>query len=204
MTARVNRRYHSPERTARANETRKEILEGARRLFSARGYGRTTMEAVAAGAGVSVATVYLAFRTKLGLLSALLADAAEDPRLDVQQVVAAKSAEQRAALGARNIRELHERTSAITALLRAGVGNDARLEKLWEKWQAGHFAAVAQVARKIAATGELRPDLNADDAADVLYVLTGSETYRQLVIERGWSGARYEEWLVDSMRRLLQ
>ena len=179
-------------------------MKAARRLFSARGYGRTTMEAVAAGAGVSVATVYLAFRTKLGLLSALLADAAEDPRLDVQQVVAAKSAEQRAALGARNIRELHERTGTITALLRAGVGNDARLEKLWDKWQAGHLAAVAQVARQIAATGELRPDLNADDAADVLYVLTGSETYRQLLIERRWSGARYEEWLAESMRRLLQ
>jgi len=38
-------------------------------------------------------------------------------------------------------------------------------------------------------------------AADVLYTLSGSETYRQLVIERGWSPVQFEEWLADSARR---
>jgi hypothetical protein len=37
----------------------------------------------------------------------------------------------------------------------------------------------------------------------VLYTLTGSETFRQLVMERGWSPDRFEEWLADSIRRLV-
>jgi len=45
--------------------------------------------------------------------------------------------------------------------------------------------------------------LDATQAADVLYMLTGSETFRQLVMERGWSPDRFEEWLADSIRRLL-
>lgn len=60
------------------------------------------------------------------------------------------------------------------------------------RWPARHAAA-----------GRLRPGLDGDRAADVLYVLLGSETYRQLVVERGWPPARYEAWLADSASRLL-
>lgn len=178
-------------------------MEAARRLFSTWGYGRTTMEAVAAAAGVSVATVYLVFGTKLGLISALVREAAGDPALDARQVVAAAGIEAKVRIGASLIRQLHERTSGITATLRSGVGNDPRLEALWNEWQAGHLAAVEQVARNVAAVGQLRPGLGAEEAADVLYVITGSETYRQLVVERGWSPARFEEWLRESIRRLV-
>ena len=178
-------------------------MEAALRLFSADGYGRTTMEAVARAADVSVATAYLAFRSKLGLLSALVEDVTADPSLDVQQVLAAASVDGQVAVGARLIRQLHERTSAISGILRAGCGNDPGLEALWHEWQARHLAAVSQVARHLAAAGRLRPDLDDGQAADVLYTLSGSETYRQLVIERGWSAAQFEEWLADSARRLV-
>jgi len=33
--------------------------------------------------------------------------------------------------------------------------------------------------------------------------LTGSEIFRQLVMERGWSPDRFEEWLAYSIRRLV-
>jgi AcrR family transcriptional regulator len=51
--------------------TRQAILEAAQRLFERRGYPATTMEQVAAEAGVALKTVYLAFATKSGLLRAL-------------------------------------------------------------------------------------------------------------------------------------
>ena len=91
----------------------------------------------------------------------------------------------------------------LVPILRAGLGNDARLEALWEEWQAGHRTAVSRVARHLAAAGQLRPGLDDARAADVLYVLAGSETYRQLVVERGWDPAWFEEWLAESARRLL-
>jgi AcrR family transcriptional regulator len=199
----VKRRYRSPQRREQANATRQEIMGAALRLFSADGYGRTTMEAVARAADVSVATVYLTFRSKLGLLSALVEDVTADPSLDVQQVLAAASVDGQVAVGARLIRQLHERTAAISGILRAGCGNDPGLEALWDEWQARHLAAVSQVARHLAAAGRLRPGLDDRRAADVLYTLSGSETYRQLVIERGWSRTEFEDWLAASARQLV-
>src|SRR5205823_5687436 len=66
-----SRRYHSPRRQQQAAETRRAILEAAQRLFERRGYSVTTMEAVAAEAGVALKTVYVAFSTKSGLLRGL-------------------------------------------------------------------------------------------------------------------------------------
>ncbi|HEY8863168.1 MAG TPA: helix-turn-helix domain-containing protein [Candidatus Dormibacteraeota bacterium] len=200
---RVKRRYRSPQRAEQANATRREILEASRRLFTSRGFGRTTMEAVATEADVSVATVYLIFGNKLALVSALLADAREDPSLDVQQVLDEVDLQRQASIGAHLIRELHERTAGVTGILRSGRGNDPTLESMWNAWQAGHLEVVTKVARHLARRGGLRSGLDATHAADVLYTLTGSETFRQLVTDRGWSPDRFEEWLADSIRRLV-
>ena len=67
----VKRRYDSTRRRAQAEATRRDILDAAQRLFEARGYAATTMDAVAAEAGVALKTVYVAFETKAGLLRAL-------------------------------------------------------------------------------------------------------------------------------------
>jgi len=74
------RSYHSPRRQQQAAATRQGILEAAQRLFERRGYPATTMEQVAAEAGVALKTVYVAFATKSGLLRALW-----DLRLKVDQ-----------------------------------------------------------------------------------------------------------------------
>src|SRR6266540_4163115 len=66
-----NRRYESPRRRAQAAETRRQILEGAQRLFEERGYAATTMAAIAVEADVALKTVYVAFETKSGVLRAL-------------------------------------------------------------------------------------------------------------------------------------
>jgi hypothetical protein len=54
------------------------------------------------------------------------------------------------------------------------------------------------------ARGGLRPGLSAKDAVDILYTLTGTDVYRGLVRERGWSTARYQRWLFElACRELL-
>jgi AcrR family transcriptional regulator len=203
MGSEIKRRYRSPQRQEGAHATRQEIMQAAQRLFSAQGYGRTTMEGVARAADVSVATVYLVFRSKLGLLSALIAEVVEDPALDVQQVLAETDINRQLAIGAHLIRQLHERTAGITGILRSGHGNDPRLEALWDDWQARHLAAVSQVARHLATAGRLRSGLDDAGATDILYMLTGAETYRQLVLDRGWSPVRFETWLAGAFHGLL-
>src|SRR5918999_6144152 len=68
----VKRSYRSPRREAQARRTRERIVDAARRLWVERGFADTTMEAIAAEANAAVQTVYGAFGSKGGILTALL------------------------------------------------------------------------------------------------------------------------------------
>src|SRR2546421_3165621 len=57
----------------RGTDTRRRIEEAAARLFTSDGYSGTTMQAIAAEAGVHVQTIYLAYGTKPALLAACAA-----------------------------------------------------------------------------------------------------------------------------------
>ncbi len=65
------RAYNSPQRERQAAATRRAILDAAQRSFERDGYRATTMDAIAADAGVSLKTVYVAFATKSKLLRAV-------------------------------------------------------------------------------------------------------------------------------------
>jgi hypothetical protein len=58
---------------------------------------------------------------------------------------------------------------------------------------------VDYLARKKA----LRPGLRPAAARDILWTLTSSEIYRNLVVDRGWSSQRYEDWLGDTLVAVL-
>jgi AcrR family transcriptional regulator len=199
----VKRRYNSVTRREQASGTRRHILAAAGRLFAERGFSRTTMESIAAAAEVGVATVYVNFPTKVAIVEAILAQVTNDPDLDVKLVREESDLDRALQRGAGNIRRLHERSAALTDLLRSSRGDDPVLGALWRKWQQQHLRAMREFARELARRGALVAGLGADEAADVLYTLAGAETYRELVEERGWSARRYEAWLENAGRRLL-
>jgi AcrR family transcriptional regulator len=58
--------------TCVSERTRARVVDAATRLFLEHGYVATTIEAIAAEAGVAVPTVYYLFRTKPRLLAAVL------------------------------------------------------------------------------------------------------------------------------------
>src|SRR5512134_3890312 len=60
------------QRSDRAERTRQRILDAAAQCFAASGFSRTTVEAIAAGAGVSKALVYHHFRAKEAIFEELL------------------------------------------------------------------------------------------------------------------------------------
>jgi TetR/AcrR family transcriptional repressor of mexJK operon len=70
--------------SARSRAMRATILAGARHLFLARGFERTSMDAVAAAVGVSKMTVYRHFRSKEALFAGTISEMCEaiaDPEL---------------------------------------------------------------------------------------------------------------------------
>src|SRR5215217_1122247 len=67
------RSYHAPNRIAAADRTRKTILASAKVHFEDLGWSRTTIPAIAGGAGVSPKTVEAPFGTEANLLAEVVA-----------------------------------------------------------------------------------------------------------------------------------
>lgn len=203
VKSRVKRRYNSATRREQAVGTRRHVLAAAARVFAERGYGRTTMEGIAAAAEVGVATVYANFGTKAALVEALIKQVTGDESLDVHLVLDEPNLERALERAAVNIRKLHERSAPLTDLLRSARGHEPVLEALWRGWQEGHLAAMRLFSDWLGSLGVLRQGLRPGEAADILYALAGAETYRELVQERGWSPRRYQAWLAEAGKRLL-
>src|SRR5262245_55613104 len=72
MTDSRKRRYSSALRTESAEETRKRILDAARALFSRRGIDAVTIAEVARKARASASSVYAIYKSKEGILRALM------------------------------------------------------------------------------------------------------------------------------------
>src|SRR5947207_1388783 len=72
MTQSSKRSYQSPIRKQQADETRSRIVDVARTRFLADGYDETTIDAIATEAGVAAQTVYALFRSKRGILAAII------------------------------------------------------------------------------------------------------------------------------------
>src|SRR5436305_5538300 len=84
---RAERPYASPLRAQQADATRRAVLTAASELFIAQGYGATTLDQIAARAGVSKPTVFSAVGNKQTVLSAVrdVAMAGDDQNVAVVQ-----------------------------------------------------------------------------------------------------------------------
>jgi len=189
------RRYHSPQRQEQANATRRHILDAALRLFTTHGYAAVTMEMIARAADVSPATVYLHFAGRSAIVGALADDVAAAPDLSVEHVLQEADPLEQLRIGARILRALNERAWLIADILRSLRGSDAELTRLWSVWQERHLDAVRRGITALATRTPLRAGLTPEEAVDVLYAVAGTEVYRALVTERGWTPERYEGWL---------
>jgi AcrR family transcriptional regulator len=213
MAERVKSRrsYESPRRREQARATRAGIVEAARELFVERGYVRTTVQAVARRAGTSPETVYAAFRNKRTLLSELMdvAIAGDDqpvPILDRDWVDSLRNEpdpRRRVRILARNGRLILERRTPIDEVLRGAAAADPEMADLWRRSRDQRHAGQAALVRILAGGGALRSGVTRGAAADVLYAVGSPETYRALVVERGWSADRFERWYAETIERLL-
>jgi AcrR family transcriptional regulator len=199
----VDRRYDSPRRREQAAATRRDILAAAQRLFESGGYASTSMAAIAAEAGVALKTVYLAFETKRGIVLALwhlLLRGDEDPvpvgeRGWYREVLDEPDPVVKLRRNAHNSRIVKERIAGLLEVIRGAAATDPELEALWQRIQSDFHDNQRAI---VASLGDaLRPGLDVDRAADILWTLNHPNTYRLLVGERGWTPADYEGWLAD-------
>jgi len=205
------RAYDSPRRREQARATRHAVLEAARGLFIERGYVGTTIEAIAAGANVAPETVYAVFGTKRSLLSELvdvsIAGSDSAPPIlqqdHVQQIRDEPDPHRRIRLLASLGRSILERRAAVDEVVRGAAAADPEIASLRDLGKAQRFAGQRELLRMVVGAAGLREGLDVETAADVLYAIGSPETYRLLVIDRGWSGPRFERWYAETLERLL-
>jgi AcrR family transcriptional regulator len=200
---RRKRAYNSPEREERAQATAKVILRAAETLFGRDGYAGITMKEIAREAGVATATVYLHFPSKSAIVAALMDEITDAPDLSVEQTEAPTSAEDLVVGAARILRDLNERAWLVAGILRAHSGADPALARLDNDWRRRHSDAVSRGVAAASKAGLLRRGLAAEQATDLVYAIGGTDVFRALVLERGWTPEAYEAWLAAFMRENL-
>jgi AcrR family transcriptional regulator len=201
-----SRRYVSPRREAQAAETRRVVVDSARKLFEDGGYAATAMPSIAAAAGVAVKTVYLAFESKAGLLRAVwearLGGGEEATPVLQRRWMLELTDEAHPAgklrLLAGQSRRVKTATGPLLEVIRTAAATDPEIAALWGDIQAKLLRVQRAVVDQLDALDALRPSLAAAEAADVLWTLNHPSVWHLLVRERRWSAARYEQWLYES------
>jgi AcrR family transcriptional regulator len=205
------RRYDSSRRRAQAEATRGDILAAAQRLFERDGYAATTMEAIAAEAGVALKTVYVAFETKSGLLRALwnhlLRGGQDEVPIGEQrwyrELVAEPDPEGQLRMTARNSRLVKVRIAGVLEVIRSAAPLDSDIAGLWRRIQSDFHANQGVIVQSLQHKGALRPNVSAERATDILWTLNHPNLWQLLVHERRWTPEQYEAWLFETARAQL-
>lgn len=200
-----SRAYKSLTRQRQAHETRGRIVEATRQLLEAEGYAGMTVEAVARRAEVAVQTVYAVFGSKTGILAELLNQTTFGPDYEdvVRETMDERNPEARLRGAARIARQIHDAQRAGFDLLRGAGVVAPELAHLEQERERIRYEREEAMIASLRAAKRLRPGLNYKTARDILWMLTGSDVYRMLVRDRGWSSQHYQDWLADTLVRSL-
>jgi TetR/AcrR family transcriptional regulator, regulator of autoinduction and epiphytic fitness len=201
----VKRPYQSTLRGSQAQSTREAVISAAGRLFVEKGYAATSIEEIAAAAGVSRATVFTSVGGKAKLLKTALdvAIVGDDepvalPDRPRSKAIRAESDPRKyLALYAELVTEIDGRLAGIHEAVRGAAGVDPKARALWESHLAQHRRGAANVIADLTRKGGIRPGLDPDSAADIVWLL-GPGAYYMLVHRRGWSPERFQAWLTET------
>jgi AcrR family transcriptional regulator len=201
MAEPVKRRYESARRQEQARGTRLRVIDAARDLFVAKGYGRTTMADVALRAGVATETVYAAFRNKPALLRQVwyvgFRGDEEDVRLldrpEIRAVLAEPDLVARLRAHAVAITPVLRRITPLLIALRGAAASEPAAVAMLAEIDERRLDAAEHYARAAAETGHL--GVSVTECRDVLAATMDGGLWQRLVAESGWSDDRFAEWL---------
>jgi AcrR family transcriptional regulator len=182
----MRRRYVQRARAEAAEHTRREILDATRAALLADGRLEVSLGDVAVAAGVARSTVYAAFGSRAGLLSALADDTLH--RAGLAEVIeayrhadAVVALERSLAASCRMYAADHRVFARLLTLAQL----DPAAARPIARSQADRAAGMADLAGRLDRQGRLRPGVATDGAADVLWLLTGFPAFDELHAGRG-------------------
>lgn len=205
------RAYRSPRREAQARATRAAVVAAAQARFSAVGYGATTVDAVAADADVSAATVYSTFGSKRALFEAAIDQSivgdseslALADRTWVTDLATIDDPKEQLRFLYRSLRAVYERTAALDRAIEEAAGSDPELVGLLEQHRRAQQEDTEQFRDLVTAGRPIFASLDAQQDVEALWALGGQAVYRRLTDGCGWTPEQWEAWMVELVGRLL-
>jgi len=205
------RRYSSQLRAAQARQTRRQIVDAAAALFAERGYGGTTIDAVAQAAGVSRKTVFTSVGGKAELIKlaydfAIAGDDEPVPmpeRPGIRALAAEEDPARMLAAYAAMVADIGARIAPVYVALQGAAQTDPEARALFDGLQQQRLMAMRGPARLLCDRGVLKQGLSVDMAADILWMHNDPSVYDKLVRQRGWPVAQFRDWLAAALQAQL-
>jgi AcrR family transcriptional regulator len=198
-------------RRARARATQNRIIDRAYRLFRESGYPGTTMEAIAADAGVATQTVYYFFRTKALLLQqvvevAAAGEAQPPPVMDrpwMRQALTEQNARRALALIVEHGVDIYIRVAPLRPALEVAAASDSDINDYWRAVAERRKAGMRTFVERLAELRALQPGLTVPRATDVMFVVNSHEVFLGLTHDSEWSVPDFKRWLYDTLTQQL-
>ncbi|SPM31904.1 TetR/AcrR family transcriptional regulator [Mycobacterium terramassiliense] len=203
--------YRSRLRAEQAAATRRLVLDAATRLFVERGYGGTSIDAIAEAAGVGRSTVFAAAGGKPWLLKAacdraIVGDDEQVPfhqRPEARKLFAMADPTEIVAGYAGLLSDAQRRVSAIYEVARSAAGVEPEVGELWTELSRQRLAGAKELATLLSRKGGLRSGLSVAQARDIIWIYNDPGLHHALVGTRGWSQTKYRDWLAGTLKSQL-
>jgi AcrR family transcriptional regulator len=203
VTTVKRRAYRS---TIRRGEAPRLICAAAYGLYSAKGYLATSIDDIAAEAGVARPTVFTAVGPKPAILKAVVdqAMAGDDAAVPVAgrpwftEALNEPDPVRSVQLHARNLTWIMQRVVPLLRALETAATVDTDAATLCADVRRQRRTGTASIAANLAAKTTLRCDEQV--LADMLFTLPPDAYYR-LVHEEGWPAGQFQGWLSDLLQR---
>jgi AcrR family transcriptional regulator len=197
------RPYHSTLREDQARATRRAVVSAARDLFVEVGWSGTTINAVAARAGVSRKTVFTAVGGKAALLKlaldwALVGDDEPVPmsrRQVISELEQLTQPRELIAHWAQFVAELEERAAPLAEVLVVAADADPEAAGVHAVSERNRLGGAEFIVARLTETDGLRPGLTTERAVAAALVLMDPAVHRTLVREHGWTRSEYADWI---------
>ena len=206
------RKYDSTRRQAQADETRRQILTAANKLFNERGYAGATIEAIAAEAGVAPETIYAGFKNKgkilVSLVNFLSASRSEErvpllERAGPQAVAKERDQRRQLQLFAQVVANNLEGNASTSEIILVAAKTDPEIEKITQQFIKQRRQHMGVAVHQIAANGPFRENMDEEYAIDTVWTLASPEVFLLLTRDLSWSKEKYEQWLAETLIKVL-
>lgn len=208
MTEGVKRAYRSARRREQADQTRERVLAAAARVFVERGFEASTVNAIAAEADVSPETIYARFGHKRALLVEVVGRAARGPdgspimeQEGPRAITAETDQHEQLRLFSRDVVRRLERVGPLLAVLAGAARAEPELTKVLKDIHSARRRNLRIFVDALSANGALNVD--PETATDTVWALASPELHQLLTGTRGWTRARYCDWLAATLSSTL-